>query len=262
MGYLPIINRYYEEDLSFLRNYILKKFFHSLKDILKKSEDILKKSEDILKKSEDILKELDSLKDILKKSEDILKKSEDILKKSEDILKKSEDILKKSEVVPISIYTIKGDLIEAWNKQGLIYSSLVGLQSEEKDTYLFNAMKCFDEALKYDEYNSQTLVRKGLVHMEMEHEYKEAIENFEKALRYSRENILKPFRYRGYRYSSIDISNLLGILYYQDQDYHKAIENFEKALEIDNQHELASHNKMITLRKLNKTNSNGKTVLQ
>jgi tetratricopeptide (TPR) repeat protein len=226
MGYLAIITRYHEEDLSFLRKYILKKFISldSLKDISKKSDSLgLSKKSDSLGLS----KKSDSLKDILKESEDILKESEDILKESKGL---------------------KRDLIKAWNKQGLIYSNLIGLQSEEGpdhlNSYILNAKKCFEESLKYDEYDSETLVRKGLLHMEMEHEYKEAIENFEKALRYS--------TVYGYPYSCIDIWNLLGILYFQSKDYHKAIENFEKALEIDNQHELVSHNKTITLRKLNK----------
>ena len=119
-------------------------------------------------------------------------------------------------------------------------------------------MKCFDESLKYDEYNCETLVNKGLAYMEIQHDYNQAIENFEKALKNSTKY--------GYPYSSMDIRNVLGVLYYELKNYYKAIENFEKALEIDNQYELAHYNKRITSQKLNKRkkvyNSSGKVVYQ
>ena len=94
--------------------------------------------------------------------------------------------------------------------------------------------------------------------MEIQHDYNQAIETFEKALKNST-------RY-GYPYSSTDIWNVLGVSYYELKNYHKAVENFENALEIDNQYELAYYNKTITLQKLNKRkkvyNSSGKVVYQ
>ena len=51
---------------------------------------------------------------------------------------------------PLNI-KLKKKVIEAWNKQGIIYTYLIGLQSKSKPFSFYDAVKCFDESLKYDD---------------------------------------------------------------------------------------------------------------
>jgi tetratricopeptide (TPR) repeat protein len=92
-------------------------------------------------------------------------------------------------------------------------------------------------------FNTEALVNKGLLLLEKDHSYEEAVGSFE--------NALKGLTSYGV-YSDKAIWNVIGVTKYLMHDYEAAIECFEKALELDNSFKLASHNKNITLETLTK----------